>query len=84
MWACVALVAVVAAVLIYIYAVRQPGIRQANDAIGQADLTAVMGNDSLALQQYKAVADDYGYDAGNRAALNAAIILYQQGKYHKP
>ena len=30
--------------------------------------------------QYKQVADNYGYDAGNRAALNAAIILYQQAQ----
>ncbi len=83
MWACIIFAAVVVAVLVYIYAIRQPGIQKANDAIGQADLTAVMGNDSLALQQYKAVADDYGYEAGNRAALNAAIILYQQGKYQE-
>lgn len=83
MWACIILAAVVVAVLVYIYAIRQPGIQKANDAIGQADLTAVMGNDSLALQQYQAVADDFGYEAGNRAALNAAIILYQQGKYQE-
>ena len=83
MWACIILAAIVVAVLVYIYAIRQPGIQKANDAIGEADLTAVMGNDSLALQQYQAVANDYGYDAGNRAALNAAIILYQQGKYQE-
>lgn len=83
MWAVIVLAAIVVAVLVYIYAIRQPGIQKANDAIGQADLIAVMGNDSLALQQYQAVADDYGYDAGNRAALNAAIILYQQGKYQE-
>lgn len=83
MWACIILAAVVVAVLVYIYAIRQPGIQKANDAIGQADLTAVMGNDSLALKQYQAVADDFGYEAGNRAALNAAIILYQQGKYQE-
>ena len=83
MWTCIVLAAIVVAVLVYIYAIRQPGIQKANEAIGQADLTAVMGNDSLALQQYQAVANDYGYDAGNRAALNAAIILYQQGKYQE-
>lgn len=62
---------------------RNPGIRNANDAIGQADLTMIMGNDSLALQQYQAVANDYGYDAGNRANLQAAILLYQKGDYEQ-
>ena len=49
--------------------------------MGQADITATMGNDSLALEQYKQVADNYGYDAGNRAALNAAILLYNKKEY---
>lgn len=83
MWACVAVVAVVCAVLIYVYGIRRPGIESANNAIGQADLTMAMGNDSLALQQYQQVADEYGYEAGNRAQLNAAILLYQQGKYQE-
>jgi predicted negative regulator of RcsB-dependent stress response len=38
-------------------------------------------NDSLALKQYEAVADNYGYDAGNLAQLNAAILLYKNGEY---
>ena len=83
MWACVAVVAVVCAVLIYVYGIRRPGIESANNAIGQADLTMAMGNDSLALQQYQQVADEYGYEAGNRAQRNAAILLYQQGKYQE-
>ncbi len=83
MWACVAVVAGVCAVLIYVYGIRRPGIESANNAIGQADLTMAMGNDSLALQQYQQVADEYGYEAGNRAQLNAAILLYQQGKYQE-
>lgn len=81
MWACIILAAVVAAVLIYIYAVRQPGIQKANDAIGEADFSLILGEDSLALAQYKAVANEYGYEAGNRAKLNAAILLYQKGDY---
>ena len=83
MWACVAVVAVVCAVLIYVYGIRRPGIESANNAIGQADLTMAMGNDSLARQQYQQVADEYDYEAGNRAQLNAAILLYQQGKYQE-
>ncbi|MCM1484490.1 MAG: tetratricopeptide repeat protein [Muribaculaceae bacterium] len=83
MWACIIVAAIVCAVLIYIYGIRKPGIESANNAIGQADLTMALGNDSLALSQYQQVADEYGYEAGNRAALNAAIILYKQGKYQE-
>lgn len=82
-WACAAITAVVAVILIYIFAIRKPGIESANSAIGQADLELIMGSDSTALAQYQAVADEYGYEAGNRAALNAAIILYKQGKYQE-
>ncbi len=83
MWAIVALTAVIAVILIYIFAIRRPGIQSADSAIGQADLEQMMGNDSTALVQYQKVADDYGYEAGNRAALNSAIILYKQGKYQE-
>ena len=79
MWACVAVAAVVCVVLLYIYGIRKPGIESANNAIGQADLELAMGNDSVALAQYMQVADEYGYEGCNRAHLNAAIILYQQG-----
>lgn len=83
MWVCVGVAAVVCLVLVYFYAIRQPGIAAANDAIGQADMSVLAGNDSIALTQYKQVADEYGYDAGNRASLNAAIILYKDGKYQE-
>lgn len=83
MWACIIVAAVVCLILFYIYGIRQPAIQSANNAIGQADLTLVNGNDTLALEQYKQVAAEYGHDAGNRAALNAAIILYEQGKYEE-
>ncbi len=82
-WACVVVAAVVLLVLGYIYGIRQPGIQSANDAVGQADITLLAGNDSLALAQYQQVADEHGYDAGNRAKLNAAILLYRQGKYQE-
>lgn len=78
------IVAVIAAiVLIWIYWFRTPGINSANDAIGQADTQLMLGNDSVALAQYKQVADEYGYDAGNRAKLNAAILLYREKKYQE-
>lgn len=53
---------------------------QADNAIGNADFSLMEGNDSIALEQYKQVAE-MGSDAGNRAALNAAIILYKDKKY---
>lgn len=77
-WGVIATAAIVIVVLIYVFAIRRPGIEAGNQAIGQADTSLSMGQDSLALAQYKQVADNYGYDAGNRAALNAAILLYQQ------
>lgn len=80
-WLCIAAAAVVCVVLIYIYAIHKPGIEASNNAIGQADMTLATGNDSLALVQYKQVADEYSNAGGNRAKLNAAILLYKQQKW---
>lgn len=75
--------AIVVLILAYVYFFRTPGVNKANDAIGAADLTLAQGNDSTALAQYMNVADQYGYDAANRAALQSAILLYQKGEYQK-
>ncbi len=83
LWGTVIAIAIVCLVLFYFYGIRQPGIQKANEAIGQADIEMAMGNDSVALAQYMDIADHYGYDAGNRANLNAAILLYKQGDYEK-
>lgn len=80
-WSCIAVAAVVCIILLYVYAIRQPAIDAGYDALGQADTELLMGNDSLALAQYQAVAAQHGYDAGNLANLNAAILLYRDGKY---
>lgn len=82
-WSCVAVAAVVAVILIYIYGIRQPGVEAANNAIGQADIELMIGNDSIALAKYQQVAADHGYAAGNLANLNAAILLYKNGKYEE-
>lgn len=82
-WLCIAAAAVVCIVLIYVYAVYKPGVEAANNAVGQADMTLAQGNDSLALEQYKQVAAEYGHDGGNRANLNAAILLYKNGQYEE-
>lgn len=81
MWIIIALSVVAIIVLIYIFAVRQPGEKSANEAISQADITLSQGNDSLALVQYQQVAADHGYDAGSRAALMAATLNYKKGNY---
>ncbi|MCM1028343.1 MAG: hypothetical protein NC342_04210 [Pseudoflavonifractor sp.] len=80
MWIMIAASAVIICVIIYIFAIREPGKKAANDAVAQADMSLSLGQDSLALAQYQQVADNYGYDAGNRAALSAAIILYRQAQ----
>ncbi len=51
--------------------------------MSQADITLSQGNDSVALAQYQQVANEYGYEAGNRAALVAATMLYRDGKYEE-
>lgn len=83
MYACVAVAVVVIAILVYVYAVRQPGIKAANEALGEADIELLMGNDSIALAKYQQVAAQHSYDAGDLAGLNAAILLYKDGKYQE-
>ena len=74
-------IVIIAAILFYIFGVRQPAIAKSNDNIGQADIEYnVNGNDSLALNLYQQSAKD-GYAAGNRANLQAAILLYNNGDY---
>ncbi len=82
-WVITAVIAVVCLIIAYIFLIREPGVKAANDAIGQADITLAQGNDSIALVQYQQVADEYGYDAGNRAALQTAILLYDKKDYEK-
>lgn len=81
MWLSLGAAAIVALIFIYIYGVHRPAINAGDDAIGQADAQLMQGNDSIALAQYMQVADEHGYDAGNRARLNAAILLYKDKKY---
>ena len=75
LWAAGAVLLVVVLVLGYIYLVRQPGMASSNDMIGEADIQLLQGNDSIALEKYASVVENGGYDAANRAALQAAILL---------
>lgn len=84
MWTSIAIACVVVGTIAYIFGYRQPAVEKGNAAIGNADRIALFeNNDSLALAAYQQVAADYGFAAGNRANLNAAIILYRQGKYEE-
>lgn len=82
-WYVVGLLVVIGLGLGYYYGIHRNGIDNATEMIGQADIALAQGNDSVALQQYLQVADEYSNSIANRANLNAAILLYQQGKYEE-
>lgn len=82
-WSVIGIVAVAVIVLGYIYGIRNPNIEKAKAEISLADMQAAQGNDSIALAQYKAVADSYSSEPANRAALEAGIRLYTAGKYQE-
>ncbi|MCF0213526.1 MAG: tetratricopeptide repeat protein [Muribaculaceae bacterium] len=81
LWFIIGIAAVVVLIFGYIYLIHKPSVEAANNAIGQADIELFNGNDSIAAEKYMKVADEFGHDAGNRAALSAAILLYQQKRY---
>ena len=83
LWGSLIVAAIVAVILIYVYVVREPGKNAANNAVGQADIELLMGNDSVALAKYQQVAANEGYDGANLARLNAAILLYKDKKYEE-
>lgn len=63
--------------------------RKADEAVAKADIEAIapmlfgsMPNDSLALSLYQQ-ASEMGSKSGSRAALHAAIMLYQKGEYQQ-
>ncbi len=69
---------VIVAIFVWFF-VAKSGSHKADEAIGRAD---VAQNDSVALALYKEAATK-GYKSGNRAKVEAAIILYQDGKYQE-
>ncbi len=82
-WYIVALVIVIGLGLGYYYGIHKAGADTASEMIGKADMSLAQGNDSIALTQYQAVAAEYSNDVANRANLNAAILLYEKGKYQE-
>lgn len=75
-------IAVVAAfVLSYFFIYRNPHVNKAFEAYNNVEIVA-QGNDSIAANEYKKVADNYsGNDAGKLAALAAGEAYYNEGKY---
>lgn len=82
-WITGAIVVVALVILGYVYGIHNPNMEKAKAEIAKADMDLSLGKDSVALQEYIAVANNYSNDPANRASLNAAIILYQQGKYQE-
>ena len=82
-WAFGAIMVVVLLVMGYIYGIRNPNINKAKDEIAKADTYMLLGDTAQALTGYKKVFDSYSNKPAERAALNAAGILYQQGKYEE-
>lgn len=74
----VAVVVILIAILAW-YLVRQNQTAKADQAIALAD---VEQNDSIALKLYEDAAT-HGTKSGNRAKVEAAIRLYQDGKYEE-
>ena len=64
----------------YIYGIRNPNLQKAKDDIAKADMAFMQRDTVNALKEYEKVFDTYSNKPAERAAFNAAIILYQQGK----
>lgn len=77
------IVVVALIILGYVNLVRNPAIESAKDDIALADKEYYAGNDSVAIELYRQVADNYSNAPANRASLNAAIILYKEEKYEE-
>ena len=82
-WAVIAIAVLAALAIAYIYLVRNPNIETAKTDIGTADLEWLQGNKDQALKDYEKVADEFSNKPGERAHLNAAILLYEKGEYEK-
>ena len=76
----IAILAVLAGGYIWLH---NKGLADATKKIGEADLVLMQGQEDEALKAFEKVADDFSNKTGERAHLNAAIILYQKGEYEK-
>ena len=79
-WALGAAAVLVLLVAGYVYGIHNPNVNKAKELIGKADLEMLQQDTVNALKDYEKVVDTYSNKPAERAAFNAAIILYQQGK----
>ena len=82
-WIAGGIVVLALIILGYVYGIHNPNMENAKAEIAKAYMDLSLGKDSVALQEYLAVAANYSNDPANRASLNAAIILYKEGKYEE-
>lgn len=76
----VIVLACIVGILVWFF-IAKNGSAKADEAIARADAAASV-NDSTALVLYKDAAQ-HGYKSGNRARLEVAMRLYQDGKYEE-
>lgn len=82
-WISIAAAVVIAVLLFYFMYSRPAAVNKTHDNIAVADREALLGNDSVAIDIYRQVADNGSGAPANRAKLNAAILLYNQGEYQQ-
>ena len=81
-WALIAIVVIALLAGGYIW-LHNKNVQEAKEKIGEADIELLQGKQDEALKDYEKVAADFGNKAGERAHLNAAILLYEKGEYEK-
>ena len=81
-WALIAIAVIALLVGGYIF-LHNKSMQEAKEQIGKADIELLQGNQDEALKDYEKVAAEYGNKAGERAHLNAAMLLYEKGEYEK-
>ena len=82
-WAIIAIAVLALLAVGYIYGIRNPNLEDAKNEIGKADIELMQGDEENALKDYEKVADKFGNKPGERAHLNAAILLFNKGEYEK-
>ena len=81
-WALIAIALIALLIGGYLY-LHNKNVAEATEEIGKADIEWMQGNEDNALKAYEKVADEFSVKPGERAHLNAAILLYQKGKYEE-
>ena len=83
-WALIAIAAILLLVFGYLNFIHKPNVEKAIQQIGKADLEEMMqGDEDAALKDFEKVAAEFSVKPGERAHLNAAILLYKKGEYEK-